>query len=1194
MIQILSRKYFCEWANGTSFSSNTSDFSKHLKGSVGEKLKFVTRVRAALIAVADSTNQFEIINGNILRRSTGSWIEDGFQPGQSCILLTDYTGVSSNLPCTVEATGTILNISRNEIEFVASIGTAGAKSDHALVCINKFDGLIYNFGIVENSESTNYLSPYTNDLQGYYFGTIDTTTPTEHTMTVAGGTTASKSWKSGDATVKYISSSNPFGLPTPATDYIHEYEITQTFVINPLFLEDFIENFTEETQPENLIGDKTLKHITKYEFRYDLTDPNTSVKIEDTSNLGNVGWFGENYNGLNDIYNISNVAYVDTANNTSVDTLQLSRKTTISGRLNGSGFANTDKVGIYFFWCAPSGVYSAIKPSLQDTFLWDSIISTMVAGAVTTTGTERIKRFELTYISAARIDFEADIEFSEDEITLINPDLLSIVNDRYFIGIQAGNTGATDVSNKLILQADLQEFNINLDIEGLARFSNVRFYSHEMDDTEGGHTDYKGWKQDGFLFASSIFLNKNENANLRNLAIRVSAYNTVTNESFDLQSFNYDLSDIVVVNSTPIHQRLATDTTRGFKLAVDDQFNQVVLVFNPPASGEQEITLKLGLKFDWQSWLKVADADTVFYDSSLDSNGLGKDASRYSMNENYVIRLFIDADIRQDSIISTRYTYMSNNLDIYGWGLEDDDPEEFSALLETFDPDGNDLGGEILENRDTTFKVTWTPQSGSTSLFTNEWAIHRIEKVNATSQNDVDELSSIRDSRVGNLLKPLPGQTYLKITDNGTNFETECLIDYTKLNGSYNLSYRLGRFRTYARYQIARDIKRLTATELLLFNCPDNGVAVTNSLRIATIDTDGIIISEVAIALSALYTYQNWKMEVSTVLTNGMPNFYAVCYTGAATELHEFRFNGTIYTQSNIFTSNIGGSAPCAIRIDTELEPNSRPYIWFGNRDATIGTQRGFKHAYFDGANWQFTNWNCYNSGAPANNMCAHPQDLIHDNSNVYVMNYDNPPQTGQHNEGKIAVYYQNSGDPTDPTDRTNFANYTLVNNIYRNSGDTENVDGIGTVGDLAFSNGFERLEVDSNSNPVFIVVHDVSLGTNGARHFSKIYANIASPTSEADWTIQTPMAITNDSFGNPEALNGYASATIQSSPLQRKNNCHLLIIDANTFITGHQSKPYWVKHIINDWTGTLVNDWFIFTPNDPSFDYTTGNILVQ
>ena len=1183
MISIISRKYFSEWGNGTSFGSNLTDFASHLKGSVGEKLKSVTRVRAALIAETNEFNQFEVQNGSILKRFSGSWIEDGFEIGQSISFVKDWTGVQTNNAASIEWSGTVVSLNDNELEFTTG-GTAplGQKSDHALICTDKFGAINYSFGFVENSASDNFISPYTNDKQFYYYGSIDTVTPTEHTMIVGGGNSASKTWYSGDATVQYISSSDPKSI---GVNYLHEYEITQILVINPVFIEDYTDSLDNGTQPDDYNKENSIKHICEYEFRTTLTNPNTTVKITDNITKGSVGWFGENYNGFNDIYSISNLAYTDVESGESVDSLQLHQKTRVTGRVNGTGFTNTSKLGVLFFWAAPFSVYGDKRVNFQDTFLYDSIISTMISGAVETTGANRIKRFELNYVSATRVDFEIDIEFSSDEKDLINPDLLETVSDNYFIGIQAGNTNNVDTSNKTIVQADWQEFVINNDEAGLITFSNQQFYPHNINDTDNGFTDYKGWKQDGILYSCSI--EKSLLCTFKNVQVRLVAYKE--SNQFDLQKFIFNVDEKVLVNNgVAEYEKLEVDTTRGFQLADGDQFNQVYLFFDDPSGSTQNVELKCGIKFDWQSWIKLPGADTIFYDASLDSKGLGQDSSRYIGN-GYTLRLMIDVDVEYNS--TTRYTDISPELDIYNWGLEDDDPEEWTALIQTFDEDDNNLSGAVLKNADTKFKITWTPQSGDTSTFNNIWAIHRIETVFSQGYNQIDELSSIRDSRLGNLLKPLNGETLLKVTDDGTSVVTECMIDNTKLGaGSYNISGRLGSEPVYPLYDIARDIKQLSDTEYILFNCPDNGVALSNSLRIATFNSDGVIISEEAIALNGAFTYQNWRMQVSEITTNGRKNFYAVCFTGTSTDLYEFVYNGTVYTQTQIYSQNIGGSGPTSIRIDDALSPNSKPYIWFNNYDANFGGgDRGFKCAYFDGAVWQFADWICF-TNPPSNDMCAYPIDNIHDNYNVYVMNRDTPPKTFQYEYGKIARYVQTSGSVTDPVDRANFANYTLDHNIQINTTGGENVDGLaGTVGDLAWDIGFDVLEIDSNSNPVFLIVHNAN---SGGRHFSRLYANVAAPASPDDWTIQTPMAATNDNEGNPQALRGRASGTLETSPLQNKNQCHILVLSANSWITGHQARYYWVKHIINDWSGVEPNDWFVFSPSNPNYDFTNGNIL--
>jgi hypothetical protein len=819
-----------------------------------------------------------------------------------------------------------------------------------------------------------------------------------------------------------------------------------------------------------------------------------------------------------------------------------------------------------------------------------------VAGTVTDTGTGRIKRFLLTYVSATTINFEADIEFSSDEIDLINPDVLNTVSDKYFIGIQAGNTATVDTSNKVITELDWAEFVINNDVEDLATFKEQYFYDHGMNMSLPGHTDYKGWLQDGFGHKSTIVLNKALNANLKALTMRLVAYNTVTSESFELQKYAFNLADVININVAPAYQQLNVDVTRGFKLAVGDQFNRVHLEFGVPASNLQEVEVQIGMKFDWQKWIRLAGADTIFYDASLESDGLGKDASRYSMSNNYQIRLLMDADIKQESDIATRYTDMSNDLHIYDFDEDADDPANWSVLIETFDEADNDLGGAILTNAYTKVKITYTPLGGSTADFPNEYAVSRIEPANSTGYNDIHELSSLYDYPVGNLLIPLAGESLLKVTDNGTDLVTECVVDYTRLIGNdYNLSGMMKRHITHARYSIARDIKFLfeDQSELIYLNMPDNGQKLTNSLRHAILDADGFIISENAITLDTEDYFAPRLAIDYDHLTNGKPNFYMACFTGTATEVYEFLYDGATYQQSKIYSNNNGGSGPTCLRIDPALAPNGKPYLLFGNLTANLGGgDAGFIGLYHDGAVWQDVNIVVYDAGSPANSHFKYVKDIIFHGGKIYLMNQDdNANPANDWERGKIGVFTMTSGSATDPVDRAAwFTNYTLSYNLYKHTTASVGTDGIGTVGDLAYGNGFELLETDSDGNPVFLIPCDASVAS--ARHFARLYANIAVPTGPAHWTIQTPMDFTNGSFGNPQALQGTASGSAQSSPLQVMNQCHIAIINGSSWITGLKTRFGWIKYIINDWTGAENNEWHQYTPNDPTWDFTNGNTL--
>ena len=68
------------------------------------------------------------------------------------------------------------------------------------------------------------------------------------------------------------------------------------------------------------------------------------------------------------------------------------------------------------------------------------------------------------------------------------------------------------------------------------------------------------------------------------------------------------------------------------------------------------------------------------------------------------------------------------------------------------------------------------------------WFINRIERSDNVG-DAIFELSSFTDYN-GGILKPLNGETKLKVEQVGNNLEVKCLIDYTKLEQgvTYNLN----------------------------------------------------------------------------------------------------------------------------------------------------------------------------------------------------------------------------------------------------------------------------------------------------------------------------------------------------------------------------------------------------------------------
>jgi len=198
--------------------------------------------------------------------------------------------------------------------------------------------------------------------------------------------------------------------------------------------------------------------------------------------------------------------------------------------------------------------------------------------------------------------------------------------------------------------------------------------------------------------------------------------------------------------------------------------------------------LNFGQKINWKDWIYNRNADTIFYNNQKPNNNLNFKASNYSNLNGYEIRLGVLANIYGVDDLgrsgNTDYLFLSQKLNTADY----DSNTEINGTIELFDTETNaSLGTSPRSDKDSLFKATWT----NLTLIDDAWGINRIER-NDNVGNTLYELSSLTDY-IGGILKPVAGETKLKIEQVGADIVATCLIDYTKLEEgvSYNLSSRI-------------------------------------------------------------------------------------------------------------------------------------------------------------------------------------------------------------------------------------------------------------------------------------------------------------------------------------------------------------------------------------------------------------------
>ena len=782
---VKDRKYYNQYKNQLTFGGNLSDYTSNLAGSVMEKIKVVTDFRVEWYGEANSVYSWEVTHegSNLVRfeRQSGSWIEDGFAIGDD---VDWYIGdPPTSIPGTLD--GDVTSISEKIMFVQLSVSWPGSwgtndfeTEDSMLHGKTLLNASILKFGLIENNENFNVISKVSENDQAFYASGIASYFVNYESLGIY------EDWNVSDVDAAKIK--RTYLTPPTVGAYYQEFQIEHIIIINPWYLVGELTNLENNLIPDLYAGLKSLKYVFEVEMRTQLSDPNTSKIARDEIQLGSTGWFNENFNGFDSNYQVDSISYADTSGNTA-DGLLINQRTVVTinlSKITGSFVAGGKLMLFISYLPSNENQYKDTETSLEENFIYHN--TDHIVGTTTITPAVNSIKEVTSSLSSGDVIIEMEVEYSSDEQELISE------GDNFLISVLAGdNSLSTAASDKVMLIAGVGQYDVAADIPGLMDVTKLRIFNHPIDITsDTGFTDMTLWNEDGVDCEIEFYLDLSKEAFLNNLRFQVIAYNTVTDEYFIIDQYSFPISDAIVSDDV---QQLEVDNTRGYRLKLGDQFNDAFLTTGSLVGDLQYYTGKIAVKIPWQEWIALLSADSIFYDSSQDQNGLNKKTSNYAGINDYQIKFALFANLDGVNDVgetgSTDYQFISPDLVVYDYDL----PTDWSATIETFHPTtGVNLGGAILSDEDTHFKITWDKASGAVPAIVNHWAIHRIE---VTGQNgtDIYELSSINDYPTGNLLKPLSGETHLKMSLSSGDIVTECLIDKNFINpgDNYNISGRL-------------------------------------------------------------------------------------------------------------------------------------------------------------------------------------------------------------------------------------------------------------------------------------------------------------------------------------------------------------------------------------------------------------------
>ena len=756
--------------------------SNKLKATISERLQAEYDIELYWYA---EPKLFDIFDngGRFVRKDGGNFLTDGFTIGDYVCFQFGFGGSGRTY------FGTISAISENGDTLFSSAVLSGINGEYneTVQCIiyyagNYLQSCIYGYGLIENSEPFNIISKLEGSSQQFYINGIDSLGE----FGEINGTI--KGWASEFDSI-YIQTLGYTAIPIfrdvdfggvgvgLVNNTVLNYKIRHRFLMLPYFVAGQLQNLQNGIAPSFLQGSNSIKHAFEVDFRRNLSDEDGQKKVQFENLLGSVGFFGENFNGFATQYSIESIDYEVVPSNLPNPSLlaQGITRVKIGVHSQNSTFTNTQNVIVnHSFLPQNETLYTDSTNYFDQNFLFDSITKGS-GGAIVTD-------VSVNFIDANNIEVVALINTTNVPIKLK-------ATDYYLLSVIIEDDAKTqENSDRTALICDINTYDLNPDIPGLCEFYNIKLYEHGTDQIETGNTDYKGWIQDGYLIKGNYRLNRLKNAILNQFMVKIVAWKDGTDDYFELQSNTFNVSNALIdVNG---NQQLFINDIQGFKLQFGDQFNQKVMVTGVFDGEWIEYGFGIGLKINWQEWLALANVDTVFYDVLEPNFGLNQNASRYSLKEGYTLQTLCFAVVSQNGI-ETDYIHKSSMV-VNDFGEIGTDDWELLAI-QTFDVNNEDLQGSILNTESTYIKAEFMPNFVITPDIENYYGIIRIERQLSQSNKEIYELSSVRLYPTNNLLLPLDGENFLKLSLNGNNIVMECKTDFTKIqNIPYTISARLG------------------------------------------------------------------------------------------------------------------------------------------------------------------------------------------------------------------------------------------------------------------------------------------------------------------------------------------------------------------------------------------------------------------
>lgn len=693
-INVISKKFFNEYRNGDTFSLNTGEFASRLVGNVGEKIKLEEVVEVSTIVnETQSVEQTYISGDGIIRGDFYDYTVEGLYAGAD--ILIEFDNGAESISATIQRitkNGSEISLDAAAVVSLdASIwAECPTRKDVVIKVTTRPTVLVYKYGINPNSStSPNYQSPLDGAEQAYQVSDI---TAVFKSMRFSGKEQGSSL---GTVQVKFDSTTD---------SYKHQFTLEHEFII-PYYTDGQFTNVQNEENPTQFQRNNSVKYGNGFFFGGDKIG---AITFQDIGDDGNVGYFGDNFNGFENFYTSKDYAVSNTSNTGKIEVTETNTVTFSIASGTAAGFVGGETIILKVSKLPNSVEYANQKGAFSDIWLTDQARLTDGGGLVNSTIITNAQ-VVLNGVTG-ELDVSADIAFSVAQQLSLS-DTSGIV---IYYTIATQNLSDPELMDRSNVVAKADQPTQNEDIKGLITNWQPNIYKHSEFDSGTGYTDFNGW--DGDLNGQdwAFTLNISEGALIIGAAFLVVSDDPTAQEFFELYRKTIPFVSQTTVNTSGQQfQVLNLDLDNSFNLPQNELLNRIKFDSIVPGapSVTQNFTGSIGFQVPWRDWVENLDVPIDFYNSSLPNNNRNEKSSNYSGGSYEIktcLELRIAQSVGQTSVVTTYYLLSDGSV------ISDFDTSggTFTGDVKVYDLANGDEVDDLFNNQDLRIEIEFPHSSG--------------------------------------------------------------------------------------------------------------------------------------------------------------------------------------------------------------------------------------------------------------------------------------------------------------------------------------------------------------------------------------------------------------------------------------------------------------------------------------------------